>query len=103
MQMTRAMPRAKRRLYMRGTPATWITRVMYEYPRMSAVHRRDARLVNMMERPKKIKRELDSRMVTDFEVLMMGKKMNKHTINPMRADTAITRVMEKRGLTPYNV
>jgi hypothetical protein len=56
-----------------------------------------------MEIPIKIRRELDSRTVTDFEVFIMGKKMIRHTSSPIIAERKKTRIMERRGLIPKSV
>jgi hypothetical protein len=76
---------------------------MYEYPLISAVHRREATLLKIMEMPKKIRREFDSRTTIDFDVLMMGKKIIRQTNSPIRAHNAITNTMDMRGLMPFNV
>ena len=70
---------------------------------MSAVHNREAALLKMMDKPKKISREFDSRTTIDLEVFMIGKKINRHTIKPMPAEIAITINIEMRGLRPYSV
>jgi hypothetical protein len=54
----------------------------------------------MVESPIKIRRELDSSTVTDFEALIMGKKMIRHTNRPITTESITTRIMDTKGLKP---